>query len=322
MKNGKTSANSASDWPSERRSAVSIGDVGPSGQGADLYYGQRTFARPCGQGLSAAESLHRRTRPALVPCRYGSVQGGPARPIGSVRCVSPTPSGRLRVDEAAALAERAGVVSGRLGVADLATVLDQVDVRLVHLVGLEQRRGTGRARPPAVAFGGRRPTRCITRSTWRSIGSSGAPKQNSSSDRGGLLADPVDLGQPVAGLERRHLAEELEGVVAALLADPAQGRLEARRLLVGEAARPDDVGQLGEWRELDPFQSGGAPSRQPDPAPAGARVVAAAPAARTDTPARSASNATSAFMSALFWVRIVRISSLVGSRRRSQTGWP
>ena len=37
---------------------------------------------------------------------------------------------------------------------------------------------------------------------------------------------------------------------------------------------------------------------------------------------RSASKATSAFVSALFWVRIVRISSLVGSSRRSQVGRP
>ena len=33
-------------------------------------------------------------------------------------------------------------------------------------------------------------------------------------------------------------------------------------------------------------------------------------------------NAEKAFVSALFWVRIVRISSLVGSSRRSQAGRP
>ena len=93
--------------------------------------------------------------------------------------------------------------SGSLRVADLAAVLDQVDVRLVHLVRLEQRRGTGRGprrASPSAAAG--RPG-ATTRSTWRSIGMSGRPKQNSSSDRRGLLADAVDLGQPVAGLERR-----------------------------------------------------------------------------------------------------------------------
>ena len=37
---------------------------------------------------------------------------------------------------------------------------------------------------------------------------------------------------------------------------------------------------------------------------------------------RSASYAFSAFTSAVFWVRIVRISSLVGSRRDSQTCSP
>ena len=84
---------------------------------------------------------------------------------------------------------------------------------------------------------------------------------------------PSMLGQPVAGLERRHVAEELERVVAALLADRAQRRLEPRRLLVREPARPDHVDQLRERRELD-----GGPVRrralgQPDPAPAAAGVV-------------------------------------------------
>ena len=46
--------------------------------------------------------------------------------------------GAFGIDEAAAGAQRAGVVVGPLGVADLASVLDQVDVGLVHLVRLEQ----------------------------------------------------------------------------------------------------------------------------------------------------------------------------------------
>ena len=71
--------------------------------------------------------------------------------------------------------------------------------------------------------------------------------------------------QPVARLDRGQVAEELERVVAALLADPAQGRLEPRRLLVGQAARPDDVGQLGEWRELDPRPVRRRPSGSPNP---------------------------------------------------------
>ena len=56
-------------------------------------------------------------------------------------------------------------------------------------------------------------------------------------DRGGLLADAVDRGQPVARLEGGQVAEELERVVAALLADVAQRRLDAWRLLRAEAAR-------------------------------------------------------------------------------------
>ena len=70
-------------------------------------------------------------------------------------------------------------------------------------------------------------------------------------DRGRLLADPVDARQPRARVERRHLRQELQRVVAALLADPPQRGLEARRLLVGEAARADDVRQLGDRGELD-----------------------------------------------------------------------
>ena len=122
----------------------------------------------------------------------------------------------------------------------------------------------------AVAFGGMSPTRCETRSTWRSTGISGVPKQNSSSDRRGLLADAVDARQPVARLEGGHVAEELERVVAALLADVPERRLDARRLLVGQAAGADDVDELGEGRVLDGVpvrrRAVGSPS-PPQPAP-------------------------------------------------------
>ena len=68
-------------------------------------------------------------------------------------------------------------------------------------------------------------------------------------------------------------------------------------------------------------QSGGAPSGSPAPPQPipGAWCSAARPDGYA---ARSATNAFSALMSALFWVRIVRISSEVGSSRRSHTGRP
>ena len=99
------------------------------------------------------------------------------------------------------------------------------------------------------------------------------PEREQQQHRRGLLADAVDLGQPVARLEGGHLAQELEGVVAAFLADMPQGRLDPWRLLVAEAARPDRLDQLGEWRELDGGPVGRDPVGQPNAAPAGARVV-------------------------------------------------
>ena len=89
----------------------------------------------------------------------------------------------------------------------------------------------------AVAFGGSSPIRFddpldvpVDRHQRR-------PEAEREHDRGGLLADAVDRGEPVARLERRQVAEERERVVAALLADVAERRLEARRLLRPEAAR-------------------------------------------------------------------------------------
>ncbi len=68
-------------------------------------------------------------------------------------------------------------------------------------------------------------------------------------------------------------------------------------------------------------QSGAAPSGSPNP-PQPAPGLCASTGPAPGYARRSASNAASAFVSALFWVRIVRISSLVGSSRRSQTGRP
>ena len=92
-------------------------------------------------------------------------------------------------------------------------------------------------------------------------------------DRRGLLADAVDPGQPVARLERGHVAEELERVVAALLADLAERRLDPRRLLGGEPGRTDDVHQLLDRGELDARPVRRRAVRQAAAAPALARVV-------------------------------------------------
>ena len=61
---------------------------------------------------------------------------------------------------------------------------------------------------------------------------SGSPKQNSSTTDAVFLPIPLMPVSHVARLERRHLAEELERVVAALLADRAERGLDPRRLLV------------------------------------------------------------------------------------------
>ena len=92
-------------------------------------------------------------------------------------------------------------------------------------------------------------------------------------DRGGLLADAVDGGEPVPRLERGQIREELQRVIAALPADVGEGRLDPGRLLVGQPTRPDDVDQLGERGVLHgiPVRCGAV--RQPISAPAGAGVV-------------------------------------------------
>ena len=181
-------------------------------------------------------------------------------------------SGRLAVDEPAAVADRAQVVLRVLGVADHAAVVDQQHVRRVHLVGLEQ------AEEQVVRLVGGRLRReqpdplATTRSTWRSTGISGVPKQNSSTIEAVFLPMPSIGGEPVARLERRQVAEELERVVAALLADVAQRRLEPGRLLRPEAARPDDVDELGERRVLDRRPVRRRRGRQAVAAPADARA--------------------------------------------------
>src|SRR4051794_2551956 len=92
-------------------------------------------------------------------------------------------------------------------------------------------------------------------------------------DRRRLLPDAIDLGQPGARVERSHLAKELERVVAPFLADPPERRLDPGRLLVAEAADPDRLDQLGEWRELDRSPVRRHAVREPLTTPAGARIV-------------------------------------------------
>ncbi len=106
------------------------------------------------------------------------------------------------------------------------------------------------------------------------------PEREQQQHRRGLLADAVDPGEPVARLERGHVAQELERVVAALLANPPERRLDPRRLLVGQAARPDGVDQLGERCALHRIPVGRRAVAQPEAAPAGSRPV------RLDDPVR------------------------------------
>ena len=92
------------------------------------------------------------------------------------------------------------------------------------------------------------------------------PEAEREHDRRRLLADPVDGRQPVARLERRHVAEELEAVVAALLADVAERRLEARRLLRARG-RPGRMTSIswGSGAFSTAVQSGGGAVDRPSP---------------------------------------------------------
>ena len=84
----------------------------------------------------------------------------------------------------------------------------------------------------------------------------------------GLLADSRDGGQPFARLERRHLTQELQRVATAVGAERAECGLDPRRLLVGQAAGADDVGEFGDRRGLNrrPIRRG--KIREADAAPA------------------------------------------------------
>ena len=68
------------------------------------------------------------------------------------------------------------------------------------------------------------------------------------------------------------VAQELERIAAAVGPQGAQRGRDARRLLVGQAAGPDDVGQLGERRGFDGRPVGRGQVRQADAAPAGQRA--------------------------------------------------
>src|SRR5207247_3013882 len=62
---------------------------------------------------------------------------------------------------------------------------------------------------------------------------------------------PTSTLFPYTTLFRSHLAEELEGVVAAGLVDRAERGLDALRLLVRQAAGPDHLDQLRQGRGVD-----------------------------------------------------------------------
>ena len=174
----------------------------------------------------------------------------------------------------------------------------------------------------AVAFGPISPTRWTTRSTWRSTGMSGRPKREQQQHRGGLLADAVDRRSASRGPRAPACRRGT--------------RASSRRVPRGcGGASPGSAAPSG-WRGRPAGSRRSArrvarPRRPPSPAPprpaarrrpSRRRGCADGRPHRPDSAARRASNATSAFMSALFWVRIVRISSLVGSRRRCQVGRP
>ena len=84
---------------------------------------------------------------------------------------------------------------------------------------------------------------------------------------------PSMPSQPVARLERGHLAEELERVVAALLADPAQGRLDPGAFWLARPPGRIVSTSSGSGAASIAAQSGADAVGQPDAAPAGARVV-------------------------------------------------
>ena len=147
----------------------------PTGRRAASSYSVRPY--PLAAIGELAKSASRRSW--SVESRIGLVTGRSLRR-----------SGRLAVDEPAPVADRAQLVLRVLGVADHAAVVDQQHVRRVHLVGLEQ------AEEQVVRLVGGRlgrdePDRAATtRSTWRSTGISGVPKQNSSTIEAVFLPMP------------------------------------------------------------------------------------------------------------------------------------
>src|ERR1035437_2345666 len=87
-------------------------------------------------------------------------------------------------------------------------------------------------------------------------------------DRGGLLADARDRAEPVAGIQRRLAAEELQRVAAAVGEQCAQRGLDTGAFLRGESAGSNDVDQLGDRGSLHGRPVGRGQARQPLAAPA------------------------------------------------------
>ena len=159
-------------------------------------------------------------------------------------------------------------------------------------------RGTGRGRRR------RSPWRAACRRVGRldrrgdrSGRAAGRTRRAAGSTRSSCRSPSIAVSQSRAAQRRGQPAQELERVVATLLADVPERRLDAWRLLVGQAARPDGVDQFGEWRVLHRRPVGRGAVRQSVAAPARAGVVG------LDGPPdgyrwRRASKATSAFVSA------------------------
>ena len=213
-------------------------------------------------------------------------------------------------------AERAGGMIGALGVADPRPCWMRLTWASYIWSGSSRPRNRSWA-SSAVAFGptGRLVAHPLNVAVDRHERHAEAEQEQ---DRRRSSADPVDPGQPDARLDRRHVAQELEGVVAPLLADrgerrPGSAALSAARPPGGSPRRARSAARTRP--PPSPAAPGGSPS-PPQPAPG--RLDRRPPPGK----ARRRLKATSALMSALFWVRIVRISSLVGSSRRSQTAAP
>ena len=94
----------------------------------------------------------------------------------------------------------------------------------------------------ALVPGGISPSRPATRCTCVSTGITGTPKLNRSTQLAVFTPTPGQIHEPGDGLGRLEVAEPLQ-VGPAAGRDARQDGLDARRLLVGQTARAQDIGQ-------------------------------------------------------------------------------